>query len=106
MARSFHSSTASSMAPSLSSSESQNSNREHELEIEDEQIFGDDDRNVLVQSDHLQMQSKKPFPSFHPREPFAYESIDFVLPEIWNCSFMNFFQLIHNFKMVLFDETN
>ena len=85
MARSFHSSTASSMAPSLSSSESQNSNREHELEIEDEQIFGDDDRNVLVQSDHLQMQSKKPFPFFHPREPFAYESIDFVLPEIWNC---------------------
>jgi len=57
MARSFHSSTASSMAPSLSSSESQNSNREHELEIEDEQIFGDDDRNVLVQSDHLQMQN-------------------------------------------------
>ena len=49
------------MAPSLSSSESQNSNREHELEIEDEQIFGDDDRNVLVQSDHLQMQSKKLF---------------------------------------------
>ena len=75
MARSFHSSTASSMAPSLSSSESQNSNREHELEIEDEQIFGDDDRNVLVQSDHLQMQSKKPFPSFYPREPFAYESL-------------------------------
>lgn len=57
MARSFHSSTASSMAPSLSSSESQNSNREHELEIEDEQIFGDDDRNVLVQSDHLQVQN-------------------------------------------------
>ena len=86
MARSFHSSTASSMAPSLSSSESQNSNREHELEIEDEQIFGDDDRNVLVQSDHLQMQSKKPFP------PFILENllpmsrlILYYVPEIWNC---------------------
>ena len=60
MARSFHSSTASSLAPSMSSNESQNSNRDPELDIlEDEtEIFGDDDRNVLVQCDHLQMQSK------------------------------------------------
>ena len=72
------------MTPSLSSSESQNSNREHELEIEDEQIFGDDDRNVLVHSDHLQMQSKKHFSCFHPREPFANETIDFI-PKFWNC---------------------
>ena len=59
MARSLHSSTASSLSTSLSSNETQNSNREHELEIEDQEIFGDDDRNVLVQCDHLQMQSKK-----------------------------------------------
>ena len=60
MARSFHSSTASNLTPSMSSSESQNSNRDPELDIlEDEnEIFGDDDRNVLVQCDHLQMQSK------------------------------------------------
>ena len=33
MARSFHSSTASSLAPSMSSNESQNSNRDPELDI-------------------------------------------------------------------------
>ena len=55
MARSFHSSTTSS-TPSLTS-ESQNSNREPQLEIHPDE-FDDDDRNGLVQCDHLQMQSK------------------------------------------------
>merc|ERR1712223_143905 len=68
MARSFHSSTASSLAPYMSSNESQNSNRDPELDIlEDEtEIFGDDDRNVLVQCDHLQMQN--------PVRPSNFES--------------------------------